>query len=269
MSNNKLISVVMGIYNCADTLEEAVQCIIDQTYTNWELIMCDDGSKDNTYEVAQELAKRDSRIIVIKNEKNITLAPTLNHCIEYAKGDYIARMDGDDICPPDRFEKEIDFLENNKDFAFVSCFMNLYDTKGIYRVIKHKPVPTPNDMVKRSQFCHAGCMIRTDAIRAIGCYSTSKNFYRIEDYDLWTRLLAHGYQGYNLQEVLYSMRDDRNAQKRRDFQNRLNEARVKAKICKEFNLPLVEYRYIALPIIKWLMPNFVYKIAHKKKEHIF
>lgn len=269
MSNNKLISVVMGIYNCADTLEEAVDCIINQTYTNWELIMCDDGSSDNTYELAQELAKKDNRIIVIKNEKNMTLAPTLNHCIEYAKGEYIARMDGDDTCHKERFAKELDFLENNKDFAFVSCFMNLYDDKGVYRVIKHKPVPTAHDMVKRSQFCHAGCMIRTDAIKAVGCYSTDKAYYRIEDYDLWTRLLAEGYQGYNLQEPLYSMRDDRNAQKRRNLQNRVNESRVKAKICKEFDLPLCERRYIAVPIIKWMMPNFVYKIAHKQKEHIF
>ena len=75
-----LISVLMGIYNCADTLEEAVQCIIKQTYTNWELILCDDCSTDRTLQIAETLAKRDKRIIVLKNKKNLTLAPTLNRC---------------------------------------------------------------------------------------------------------------------------------------------------------------------------------------------
>ena len=78
MNKEPLVSVLMGIYNCSDTLEEAVNCIINQTYTNWELIMCDDCSTDNTYEKALEIAKKDKRIKVIKNEKNITLAPALN-----------------------------------------------------------------------------------------------------------------------------------------------------------------------------------------------
>ena len=104
------ISVLMGIYNCADTLEEAVNSIINQTFNDWELIMCDDCSTDNTLEVAQKIAEKDSRIKVIKNEKNLTLAPTLNRCIEVASGKYVARMDGDDICDPTRFEKEIEIL---------------------------------------------------------------------------------------------------------------------------------------------------------------
>ena len=109
METRPLISVLMGVYNCADTLEEAVQCMIDQSYTNWELIMCDDCSTDNTLQVALSLASKDSRIRVLRNEENQTLAPTLNKCLDVAQGEYIARMDGDDICPPERFEKELDF----------------------------------------------------------------------------------------------------------------------------------------------------------------
>lgn len=125
MDRGPLISVLMGIYNCADTLEEAVECIINQTYTNWELILCDDCSTDNTSEVAAILAERDKRIVLLKNKTNMTLAPTLNKCLDVAQGKYVARMDGDDICSKDRFENEMLFLENHPEYALVSCQMNL------------------------------------------------------------------------------------------------------------------------------------------------
>ena len=101
------ISILMGIYNCADTLSRAIDSIVNQTYTNWELILCDDGSVDSTYEIAKQYQnKYPDKIVLLKNEKNIQLAATLNHCLEYATGKYISRMDGDDESTPDRFEKQ-------------------------------------------------------------------------------------------------------------------------------------------------------------------
>lgn len=257
------ISVIMGIYNCADTLEEAVECIIKQTYDNWELIMCDDCSVDNTLEIAERIAKKDKRIRVIRNESNRTLAPSLNHCLQYASGEYVARMDGDDICSLDRFEKELRFLEKHPEFALVSCQMNLYDSKGLYRVINYSEFPTKESLLHNSQFCHAGCMMRTEVLKKLGGYSEAVTRNRVEDYDLWVRMYAAGYKGYNLQEALYSMRDDRNAMRRRKFSNRLNECRVKILVCKEFNLGLMKYRYAIVPIIKGLIPPAIYRIAHK------
>ena len=161
------ISVVMGIYNCAKTLEEAVNCKINQTNTDWELIMCDDCSTDDTYSVAESLAKKDSRIVLLKNEKNLTLAPTLNKCIEHAKGKYIARMDGDDLCKLDRFEKEVDILENHPEFALVSCNMDLFDENGTYRTVYYNETPTLANLVKASQFCHASCMMRSVIVKQL------------------------------------------------------------------------------------------------------
>lgn len=263
MENKPLISVIMGIYNCAETLEEAVDCIINQTFTDWELIMCDDCSKDNTYEVALKLAEKDSRIIVIKNEKNLTLAPTLNRCIDIAKGEYIARMDGDDVCDITRFEKELDFLKNNPQYAIVSSLMNLYDKYGVYRTIMYREKPLKESFIKGSQFCHAGCMMRTEAIKAVGGYSESMNYKRVEDFDLWVRMYKKGYIGYNIQEALYSMRDDRNAISRRTLESRKNEARVIKNAYKWFNLPKKYIIYVITPIIKWLVPNSLYKLLHK------
>lgn len=267
MERQPLISVLMGIYNCEKTLAEAIECLLGQTYTNWELILCDDGSKDGTIAVAEEyVAKHPDKIILLKNAKNMGLNFTLNKCLENAKGEYIARMDGDDTCHSLRFEKELRYLEENSKITLVSCHMEVYDETGVFGVIKHKEYPQLKDFLKGSQFCHAGCMIRSDALKKLGGYTVSDKFLRVEDYELWVRLYLVGYKGYNLQEVLYSMRDDRNARKRRTLKNRINESRVVKKICKEGRYSIVTYFYVLVPIIKWCMPRFVYNILHKKKS---
>ena len=97
------ISVLMGIYNCEDTLVSAVRSIQNQTYGNWELILCDDGSADGTFALAEQLAKKDGRIVLLKNERNLGLNKTLNRCLAAATGEFVARMDGDVESLPHRF----------------------------------------------------------------------------------------------------------------------------------------------------------------------
>ena len=105
------ISIIMGIYNCGKTLDEALKSILDQTYTDWEIVMCDDGSSDNTLEIAEKYqANYPEKVTVLKNEQNMGLNATLNKCLKATKGEYIARQDGDDISLPDRFIKEVKFL---------------------------------------------------------------------------------------------------------------------------------------------------------------
>ena len=266
MENRPLISVIMGIYNCADTLDAAVNCITTQTYDNWELIMCDDGSGDDTYQKALDIAKDDPRITVLKNEHNITLAPTLNKCLAVAKGEFIARMDGDDVCDPSRFEKELEILQNNLEYAIVSCYMNLADANGVFRTVKYPEHPEMKDFVERSMFCHAAVMVRTDAIRSVGGYSESPKRKRVEDYDLWIRMYAAGFKGYNIQEALYTMTDDVSAYKRRDFSTRLNGCRVKLKACTYSGAGITGCLKSFIPILKWFVPSFVYKKIHRGRQ---
>ena len=260
------ISVLMGIYNCADTLEEAVQSILNQTYTNWQLIMCDDCSTDDTYAVANKIAEQyPAQILLIRNEKNRKLQYTLNHCLQYADGEFIARMDGDDTCSPERFAKEIDFLNKHPEFALVSCDMSLFDKDGEFRVIHYSKEPTGKSLLRTSQFCHAGCMMRTSVMKELGGYSESKNCERVEDYDLWVRLYAAGYKGYNIQETLYAMRDDRNAIKRRSLRNRLNESCLKMRAGNLLDHRMTGYVYAVVPILKALVPSSIYCWAHRSK----
>lgn len=256
----------MGIYNCAETLEEAVECIVNQTYTNWELILCDDGSLDETYSVAQRLLEKyPKQMILLQNERNCGLNHTLNRCLEAATGDYIARMDADDRCSPERFAMEAAVLDANPDIAIVSTDMEHFDEEGTWGLQRHPDAPVPRDFVHSTPFNHAPCMVRREAYEAVKGYSEDKRFLRVEDYHLWIKMYRAGFRGRNIHEVLYQMRDDRNAYSRRKFVHRLNEARVKALVVQEFNLPVYNYVYVLRPVLVGLLPSGIYDLLHKRK----
>lgn len=265
----KKVSIIMGIYNCADTLEEAIESILKQTYQDWELIMCDDGSQDNTYKIAETFSEKYENIIVFQNEKNMGLNYTLNRCLEKANGEYIARMDGDDLSLPTRLEKEVIFLDQHKEYAIVSTNMIYFDENGEWGKSNMLEFPQKEDLVKATPFCHAPCMVRKEAYEKVNGYSVDKKLLRMEDYHLWIKMYSEGYKGYNIEEPLYRMQDDSAAIKRRTFKSRINEAYVKYLAIKMLNLSKKNIIFIFRPIILGLCPNFVYEKLHKKKLQQF
>ena len=259
-----VISVIMGIYNCGDTLSEAIECIVNQTFADWELIMCDDGSSDDTYEIATSYKEKyPEKIIVLQNEKNRGLNYTLNKCLKQAKGKYIARMDGDDRCDKERFAIEINVLEKEPEISIVSTDMEFFDESGVWGKISHPEYPMPEDFVKESPFCHAPCMVKREAYMKVKGYSVSDKLLRVEDYHLWIKMYKCGYRGKNIHKCLYQMRDDRNAYSRRSFKNRLNEYYVKRLAIKTFQMKKWNYLFALRPIIVGLLPNFIYDKLHK------
>lgn len=258
------ISILMGIYNCADTLPEAIGSILAQTVTDWELILCDDGSGDRTCAVAEEFVKaHPDRIILLRNPENLGLNATLNRCLEAARGSYIARMDGDDVCAPERFAEELAVLESEPEIAIVSTDMHFFDESGVWGMICHPEYPQPKDFLTGSPFCHAPCMVRREAYEAVGGYSVDKKLLRVEDYHLWFKMYQAGYRGKNIRKALYSMRDDRNAYSRRKFRYRVNEAYVKLLVVRGFGLPASGYVHALRPILVGLMPKPIYDKLHK------
>lgn len=266
MNQKPTVSIIMGIYNCAETLGEAIECILHQTFSDWELIMCDDGSRDNTLEVARQYMQQDPRIRVIRNPANLGLNKTLNNCLAEAHGQFIARMDGDDLCDPTRLEKEMKVLQEHPEYDIVSTEMGMFDADGQWGKTNYKVTPQPMDFIHGSQFCHAACLVRKEAYDAVGGYSVDKTLLRVEDYHLWVKMYAKGYRGYNIKEVLYMMRDDRNATVRRTFQNRVNEVHVKRYAIRALRLPLFYHLYCLRPIFLGLMPIWIYKILHKSNK---
>ena len=260
------ISIISGIYNCADTLAEAIESILNQTEKDWEWILCDDASTDSTADVVRRYQERDpQRFMLLQNGTNRGLNYTLNRCLKEAKGEYIARMDGDDLCAPDRFEKELAVLEAEPEIDIVSTSMTFFDETGAWGRIDHPIYPQKKDFAKESPFCHAPCMVRRRAYDAVNGYSEGKRLLRVEDYHLWYKMYLAGFRGKNIQEPLYRMRDDRNAYARRKFRYRLNEAYVKALAVSMFHLPPWGYLYVLRPILVGLMPRWLYNVMHKRR----
>ena len=231
------ITVIMGIYNCAPTLAEALDSLLAQTYQGFKVVMCDDGSSDNTYDVAQSYVDRyPDKFILIRNERNLKLAATLNHCLKYADTEYVARMDGDDVSLPRRFQTELNFLDTHSDYALVSCPMIYFDTRGDYKFGTVKERPDKNDFKSGTPFCHAPVMMRTAALKEIGCYTAEPWVERAEDYFLWYKFYKAGKKGFNLSEPLYKMRNDRNAYSRRKASDRWRTYKLGIKVKKSLGL---------------------------------
>lgn len=255
------ISVIMGIYNCAPTLAEALDSLLAQTYQGFKVIMCDDGSTDNTVKVAQTYVNRyPDKFILIKNERNLKLAATLNHCLEYVDTEYVARMDGDDLSLPERFEKEITFLDEHREYALVSCPMIHFDEHGEFKRGSAIEEPTKESFRRSTPFCHAPAMVCASVYREVGGYTVEKKTERMEDYYLWYTIYRAGYKGYNLQEHLYMMRDDRNAKARRaSLKNRLIGCRTDIEIAKGLGLSM-PYLLPILRLFKVFTPLLPYKL---------
>lgn len=263
-----MISIIMGIYNCASTLTEALDSIINQTYTDWELIMCDDGSIDDTYVIASQYIQNHPqyRLKLLKHDVNMGLNQTLNDCLQVATGDYIGRMDADDISLPTRFEKEISAFEEDPNLSIVSCPMIYFDENGDWGVGKSRNTyPQKKDLVFGTVHSHAPCLVKAEAFKEVNGYSVGKRLLRVEDWHLWIKMYASGYYGKNLNEPLYKMRDDNCAAKRRKFKFRLNEAYVSGLAVKTFKLPRWMYLYSLRFIIVGLLPMSLYNYLHRKR----
>ena len=181
------VSVVMSVYNGEKYLREAVDSILNQTFTDFEFIIIDDGSMDQTAEILDSYS--DLRIFRMKNEKNMLLSASLNKGIAIAQGEYIARMDADDISLPERFKKQVEYLDSNTKIGVLGTWIQYIDASGNLA----QPVQYPTDpdcfrwrLCFENPIAHSSTMIRRNLLE--------KEIYRsdfelLEDYDLWRRLI--------------------------------------------------------------------------------
>ena len=264
------VSVIMGIYNCSQTLREAIDSILGQTFSDWQLVLCDDGSSDDTYTIAKVYQNMyPEKIVLLRNERNMGLNHTLNRCLAASTGEYIARMDGDDISLSTRLEKEAAFLDSHPEYAIVSTPMIFFDENGDWGRSRAIEKPVKQDFIHHSPVhCHAPCMIRREAYLAVGGYTEDPHMLRFEDINLWYKLYANGYTGYNLDEPLYKMRDDLAATRRRGLRSRMNGVYVTYVGFKLFQFPWYMYSYVFLDFlkhfIKGIMPEWLYLKFHKR-----
>jgi len=182
------VTVLMPVYNCRKYIEESVNSILNQTFTDFEFLIIDDCSTDGTREYLQAL--KDPRIRIITKTKNSGITSSLNMGLDAAQGEYIARMDGDDISQPHRFQKQVDLLDYEKDIILCGSWIRLTD--------KNKVVPYPSSpeeieemLFRKNAVAHPTAMLRRSVVAEHGLrYDPALE--HSEDYDLWTRMAEFG-----------------------------------------------------------------------------
>lgn len=208
---NPKVSVVMSVYNGEKYLREAVESILNQTLTDFEFIIINDGSTDNSTNIVQSYS--DKRIVFLQQE-NKGLAKSLNRGIIKGRGEYVARMDADDISHPERLERQIEFLENNPKHVLVGTNAIVIDENGCE--LFKSDLPSKDDELREairidnperfygSPFFHSSVMFRKKIAIEEGIYE-EKVFHYIEDILLWIKLSKRGYLA-NLSEYLLTYR---------------------------------------------------------------
>jgi len=252
----KKISVIMATYNCCDTVRDSIESIINQTYENWEFVICDDCSEDDTFSILNEYSSRyPGKFIITRNEVNSKLPFSLNRCIEKATGDYIARMDADDISEPERFAEQVKFLEEHPEYSVVGTDMARFDENGIYSYYHSVNNPDRFTLLYEVPFCHATIMMRAEVYRQLGGYTVSPRTVRGQDVDLWYRFFAHGFSGNNIHSALYRVREDESALKRRTFKSSIYASQTRWIGFHLLNYPVWRYYLVIQPIISALLPR--------------
>ncbi len=256
------VSVIMGAYNCGETVGAAINSIKAQTYKDWECIICDDGSKDDTWEILKKTVGNDERFILIKNERNITLGGTLNRCIQMARGIYLARQDADDISLPQRLEKQVLFMDNNPHISVAGTYAELFDRKGkIWGILKPPLNPETKDWIKGSCVIHPSTLMRKKDIIEIGLYNPEA--IRLEDLDLWLRMVHKGYKIVTIPETLYRYRLDLSDYKKKKLKYRWNEAKLIYGAFKHLDMSFSDFMYILKPIFNGIIPSMALYKYHR------
>ena len=262
------VSVIMGIYNTLkkEFLEESINSILNQTFTDFEFIICDDGSTNECFLWAEELCKNDKRCKLIKNEQNMGLSYTLNRCLENASGEYIARMDDDDIAEKTRLEKQVSFLDNNNEYGVVASNANLFDDKGIYGELVYPEIIKKESFLFGNPIVHPSVLVRKNAYDMVGGYRDLRITNRVEDYDLFMRMFAINIKIYVIQEKILNYRQDSYSFQKRKFKYRINECIIRATGFYRLKLYPKAMIFVVKPIIVGMIPkNILMKIKKAEK----
>lgn len=266
------LSVIMGVYNCPskEMLTRAIDSILNQTYVDFEFIICDDGSENDTLKWLNEKAVEDKRITVINGGENRGLAIALNMCLEKSHGHLIARQDIDDYSAQTRFQTQVDFLNEHKNIAFVGTDCFVYDKNGLYGEWHRPEYPSKQDFLFNSPFIHGTVMFRREVFDKCGKYELIGKCHKYEDYAFFMKAYSAGFQGANINKLLYTFysEEKKNLVSRK---MRLDEYHVRKKGFRQLGINSIRYRlkpialiFVPNKILNWLKDNKKNSLMHKQ-----
>jgi glycosyltransferase involved in cell wall biosynthesis len=255
----------MSVFNGAEYLEECITSILEQSYTNFEFIITNDCSNDDSLQILNRYKEKDNRIIIIDNQENLGLTKNLNNMISISKGDFIARMDADDIALKDRFRKQLEVFKNNRnvDLVFTDNFIinhaseavcSSWRPKETTKIIKYLPV--------FNYIVHPSVMIRKDFFEQFGMYD--ENYQTGQDHNLWLRASQKGATFYYLREPLLNYRINPSSVRNKNNDNYYFKL---AKVCLANNSKRRSFKYLTYLnlrkriniLIRSLFPFFIYR----------
>jgi glycosyltransferase involved in cell wall biosynthesis len=236
-----MISVVLPTFNGEKYISRAIDSVLSQSFSDFELIIINDGGNDNTESIIKGYSYSDSRIKYFKNEKNLGIVKSLNRGLNEAKGDYIARIDDDDVwIDKDKLKKQFEFLENNPGYVLVGTGAICVDENEIELtryLLPGTDEKIREDLLCKNNFIHSSVMYKKDAVIKVGGYDEKKDTKYVEDYDLWLRLGIVG-KMHNLREysILYMIREGSVSS-----QNRVNQLKKDIKLSKKYKRQYSNY----------------------------
>lgn len=238
--NSPKISVILPVYNCEKFLRQSIESVLTQTFTDFELIIINDGSTDGSESIIQSF--KDGRIVYVKNETNLKLIACLNKGIDISRGEYIARMDADDISHKDRFASQFKYLERHKNIGICSTWARIIDNDG--KVTGRIKNPTSPDIIGCSllftcPLLHPSVMGRSNNFKQ---FKYNPEALHIEDMDLWSRMSINGVQMANISEYLidYRWHEDNISVKNDYFQKESKRAILKPRVEELFERAITE-----------------------------
>jgi len=242
------VSVIMPVFNEEDFVGDTIESVLNQTFGNFEFIIINDGSTDGTQDILENYARKDERITILTNENNMGLTRSLNRGIENSKGKYIARIDAGDICHPNRLEKQVKFLDKNRDVYIVGSYHYWINENG--RIIGKYKFPTGRKQIKKNLFgfvsiaAHPTLMIRRELFEKTGLYDIS--YSTSMEYELYIRTIKNGWEIVNLPEFLvYVLRREKG----------ISESKIKTIFVNQFR---IRARYLSSLLN---FRNFAYTVA--------
>ena len=186
------VSILMCVYNGEAHVREALESILEQTFTNLEFVIVDDGSTDSTLKILTEYAERDSRIVLIRNEENLGLERSLNKGLAACQGEYFARQDADDVSLPDRLQLQTHFLDTHPEVGALGTAVELIDEQGAF--LRENYLPVDHESIQArlmltNSLHHSTLIARRSLMKELGGYDISCRY--AEDYELWWRMSRH------------------------------------------------------------------------------
>lgn len=262
--NNPAVSVVMPFRNVENYLDMAIKSVLKQSFKDFEFIIINDASTDGSEKIVKKWARIDDRIRYISNKDREGVTRNINAGLKIARGVYIARMDGDDICLPNRFKEQVDFLKANKNISLVGTFAIEINKDG--DEVGSTKKMTDTDKIKKSIFYYSPCvhpsiMFRRDLVEKIGMYNESYRY--CQDIELYFRTI---YSGYNISNIPLFLVKYRKYPSSSDQYRKLKakiSLRIKKEAIKNFNLKLTLIERISMYLYFFIETVMPLKIRYK------